>query len=95
MECHEKHKAKSRKSAEESSPIFEINRRTNAIINERRLKFSSVRQKNVDRVIRQTKKQGMTPNIQHDELAAIERTIDEIQKKILDTKSNRRKGKCR
>lgn len=75
------------------SPIFKINDRTNAIINDRRLKLKSNRQKNVDHVIRQTKLEGLEPNIEYDELMATETKIKEIKDKISDRKSNKVKMK--
>ncbi len=77
--------------AEEISTIFKINERTNEAINRRRLKLSSIRQKNVDRIIRETKLQGLRPNIEYDELIAIEGKIKEIENKVLDIKSKSNK----
>lgn len=68
-----------------------INDRTNAIINDRRLKFKSIRQKNVDHVIQQTKLEGLEPNIEYDELSAIETKIKEIEEKTLGGKSKKSK----
>lgn len=73
------------------SPIFKINDRTNATVNNRRLKLKSDRQKNVDHIIRQTKLEGLQPNIEYDELIAIETKIKEIQDKILGDKSKKLK----
>lgn len=73
------------------SPIFKINDQTNATINSRRLKLKSDRQKNVDHVIRQTKLKGLEPNIEYDELIAIQTKIKEIEDKILGGKSKKTK----
>lgn len=96
MGCRKnKTKNSSYESAENISPIFKINERTNATINERRLKLNSIRQKNVDHVVRQTKLEGLEPNIEYDGLTAIETKIREIQNKILETKSKSPKAKIR
>lgn len=95
MDLGTREKITTNNAAKSKSPIFKINERTNATINERRLKFSSIRQKNVNHIIRQTKLQGLEPNIEHDELTAIETKIEEIQNKILDKKSKKSKAKRR
>ncbi|KAG4072550.1 hypothetical protein HA402_004639 [Bradysia odoriphaga] len=69
------------------SPIFRINERTNDTIDRRRLKLKSIRQRNVDYVVQQTLLEGLQPNIEHDEITAIESKIKEMQNKILDKKA--------
>lgn len=90
-----KTKNSTNESPENISPIFKINERTNATINKRRLKLNSIRQKNVDHVVRQTKLEGLEPNIEYDGLTAIETKIREIQNKILEAKSKTPKAKIR
>lgn len=70
------------------SPVFGINEQTNEVINKRRLKLTSIRQRNVDRIIKYTKLEGHEPNIEYDELTAIEAKINEIQNKIKEKKGN-------
>lgn len=73
-------------NVENASPVFRINERTNKTIDQRRLQLKSARQRNVDHVVQQTLLEGLQPNIEHDELTAIENKIREIQNKILDKK---------
>lgn len=92
--CH-KNKTKNSiyESAEKIGPIFKINEQTNATINARRLKSNSNRQKDVDHVVRQTKLEGLEPNIKYDGLTAIETKIKEIQNKLADKKLKKPKPK--
>lgn len=92
MGCRKNVKAKNSKPL---SPILKINERTNAAIDARRLQLNSIRKSNVNYAIRQMKREGVEPNIQHDELTAIETKIREIKERILGTKSKTGKVKIR
>lgn len=78
---------KTKTANENVSPVLRINERTNTAIDRRRLALKSVRQRNVDYVVQQTLLEGLQPNIDHDELIAIENKIKEMQNKILKKKT--------
>lgn len=72
-------------------PVFNINRQTNSIIRDRRLKLKSVRQKNFEYLVRQMKLEGSDTDVEYDGVIAIEEKMKEVEDVILNKKLEKKK----